>query len=84
MAWILPYIMYKYKKQLTKIEGWSRDGKVKKYTNKSCTRDNLPQPLYTCFLNIASYRVYGAHAGMDNQYWLPLDFSHMHRVKIKV
>ena len=32
----------KYKKQ---IKGWSRDGSVKKYTNKIC-RNKLSHPLY--------------------------------------
>ena len=31
---------------LNKIEGWSRDGRVKKYTNKICSWDNLSHPLY--------------------------------------
>ena len=35
----------KYKKQLNKIEGWSRDGSAKKYTNKVC-RDNVSHSLY--------------------------------------
>jgi hypothetical protein len=25
---------------MNKIEGWSRDGRAKKYTNKICRRDN--------------------------------------------
>ena len=33
------------KKQLNKIEGWSRDGSAKKYTNKVCS-DNVSHPLY--------------------------------------
>ena len=37
--------VYKYKKQLNKIEGWSRDGSTKNYTNKIC-RDNVSHPLY--------------------------------------
>ena len=32
----------------------------------------------------AAPELYGAHGWMDNQHWLPMDFSHMHRVKIKV
>ena len=38
-------ILIKYKKQLNKIEGRSRDGSAKKYTNKIC-RDNVSHPLY--------------------------------------
>ena len=35
----------RYEQQLNKIEGWCRDGRTKKYTNKIC-RDNLSHPLY--------------------------------------
>ena len=41
--------LYKYKKQLKKIEGVSRDGRIKKYTNKSCRDDNKQNAPYILF-----------------------------------
>ena len=73
----------KYKKQLNKIEGWSRDGSAKKYTNKIC-RDNVSHPLYipTLAFWVAMHThiiiIYGAHAGMENQYHKPMDSDTLH------
>ena len=52
------------KKQLNKIEGWSRDGSAKKYTNKIC-RDNVSHPLYIPMLAfwvaVHTHNIYGTH-----------------------
>ena len=58
--------IYKYNKQLTKIEGWSRDDGVKKYANKICRRNNHTIHPYAWI-----FRVQGAcfiHWHVDIQY----------------
>jgi hypothetical protein len=34
--------MVKYKQQMKKIEGWSKDGTAKMYTNKICGDNHIP------------------------------------------
>ena len=63
----------KHKKQLNKIEEWSRDGSAKKYIDKIC-RDNVSHPLYIPMLAfwvaMHTHIIYGAH---EDQYWRPMD-----------
>ena len=86
-SWFYMYVGRSSSTRWHILQSWIAQRAIKKNNKYEKMKDEVGMAVHitSIIYPYASFlSCYGTHAGMDNQYWLPMDFSYMymHRVKI--